>query len=167
MIYLHPITENRLSESLKLNFQMYLALRGQQYRVNSVIATTKWGNTQTISTIEAQHEQDLREFCKHAIDGGVMFVRHSDDAESAHTIIRRFLASKDQPDLLQIQHELMNERKKVSQTHAGQLLVKNLRRAAQARAGSLLNTENDLTEARRKGDEKSRYHLSSWKGKKT
>ena len=90
-----------------------------------------------------------------------MFVRHSDDAESAHTIIRRFLASKDQPDLLQIQHELMNERKKVSQTHAGQLLVKNLRRAAQARAGSLLNTENDLTEARRKGDEKSVEELEA------
>ena len=112
---------------------------GERALRNVAIMTNMWGKV--ISEVGIDREEELASnFFKPALDNGAQLVRHSDTIESAHEVIRIALQNQRVP--LQIQEEMVDHRKQVSETAAG----KELRRELDEQAGKRLVQLRELQE---------------------
>lgn len=101
--------------------------------------TNMWGKV--TSEVGIDREEELASnFFKPALDNGALLLRHSDTIESAHEVIRIVL--QNQRVTLRIQEEMVNHRKRVSETAAG----KELRRELDEQAGKRLVQLRELQE---------------------
>ncbi|KAI0696924.1 P-loop containing nucleoside triphosphate hydrolase protein [Cytidiella melzeri] len=158
VIYLHRITDNRVSGTSLRNLQAYQELCGTAALANSVIATTMWSRIDP--KLGANYEQELsskEKFFKPAVDYGAKFLRHVDTEESAHDIIRELLG--DEPKPLRIQQELVDEKKKVFETAAGEALMRELAKAEQKHYQEFLEVEKELADAKQQHDEAMQQEL--------
>ncbi|KAK1232373.1 hypothetical protein PQX77_004495 [Marasmius sp. AFHP31] len=128
VIYLHRITDNRVSGVTRRNMMMFQQLCGFDAMSNVMIVTTMW------QKLEDQEEGNEREqqlgaqgiFFKHAFEGGAQLARHLQNTrESALAVISKLLA-KD-PVTLQIQREMVDEGKSLTDSAAGSQLDSELR----------------------------------------
>ena len=143
VIYLHQISDVRLTETVAKSFKTFLAVCGDQALQNVVIATNMWGKV--TPEVGAAREKELAsEFFKLALDKGAMLRRHNGTAESAHSIIRDILGKEPVP--LQIQ-EVADQWREIEETAAREELLRELQELQEA-----LNQ----TEA---GDEETRQEL--------
>lgn len=111
--------------SLK-NFRAFRNLCGEQTLRNVVIVTNMWGDV--TPQLGEQRERELAtkdEFFKPGLDKGAKMMRHNNVLGSAQEIIRHLL--KNNPMALQIQREIVDEHKDVSQTAAAAEIERELR----------------------------------------
>ena len=103
------------------NFRMFRNLCGEDALKNVVIVTNMWGGVEP-EVGKAREAELTREdtFFKPALEKGARMIRHDNTLSSAEVIIR--LVFDNRPLPLQIQRELVNERKDVIETSAGQEL---------------------------------------------
>lgn len=125
IIYLHKITDTRVGGVAKRNFSVFRRLCGDSTLKNAIIVTNMWtpNADENVTALEAEREQELAtndKFFKKALDNGARMARHYNSVESAHSIVRQILANK--PQALQIQRELVDDRKKLAETGAGAVL---------------------------------------------
>jgi tetratricopeptide (TPR) repeat protein len=120
VIYVHRITDPKVSGHLRRNFSMFKALCGPTAMKNVVIVTTKWdtGDEEAFKVREEQLKTK-EEFFKQFIDDGAEMFRHYNTPSTAFAIIRRML--RNHPRALMIQQEL-DAGKDISQTGAGEEL---------------------------------------------
>lgn len=108
------------------NFRMFKRLCGEATLQNVIIVTNMWGNID-MKVGEAREAELISEdiFFKPAVDKGAKVMRHFNTHESAKNIVRQVLGN--QPTVLQIQAEIVDEKKDILQTAAADELDRQLK----------------------------------------
>ncbi|KAF8170412.1 hypothetical protein BJ912DRAFT_1066593 [Pholiota molesta] len=130
VIYIHRVSDIRMSGISTRNFNMFRQLCGDSTLQNVVILTSMWGDV-TCEVGEALLEKDA------------LLLRHENTTQSAHAIVQHIIQNR--PYSLQIQRELVDEKKDISGTAAGverqrkaiRIQEQPARRAAEAEAQRL------------------------------
>jgi hypothetical protein len=115
------ITDVRMSGISAHNLNMFRQLCGDSNLKNTVIVTSLWGEVRR--KVGEAREAELANndtFFKPVLDKGARLFRHHKDVKSAQGIIPSIIGN--QPCTLQIQHELGDLGKDISQTAAGEEL---------------------------------------------
>lgn len=121
IIYMHRITDNRMSGSAQRYFEMFMKLCGNQNLENVVLLTTMWSELKDEGK-GLQRERELRrEFWTTMEKNGSTIRRFDGSRSMAEAFVCR-LMRKDSI-VLDIQDELVGQGKRLDQTKAGQLVV--------------------------------------------
>jgi hypothetical protein len=105
-------------------------------------------------------EAELRDrdmFFKPALDKRARLLRHLNTLESAQAIVHCIIDNR--PMALQIQHELVDEQKDLSQTAAGTALNRELMEQAQRHQQELRDVQAEMRAAIKAKDEETRQEL--------
>ncbi|KAG9856311.1 hypothetical protein KCU98_g1485, partial [Aureobasidium melanogenum] len=120
IIYLHPITNDRLEGSALGNLSMFQKLCGPNFYPNIVLATNFWSLID--ETTGRRRERRLVEngdWWGRMKDHGSQIVRLPDDREECVTLLMKL--SGNQKVALQIQEELVDQEQPISRTRAGSI----------------------------------------------
>lgn len=116
IIYLHPISDNRVTHHTTKNLEMFRKLTGEKNLKNVVLATSMWDRVAEDEGVRREDElQD--KFWKLFIAMGAKTVRHNDSPESAYAIASMLLGNK--PFYLQLQEEMGKDNMALRDTAAG------------------------------------------------
>lgn len=155
VIYLHPITRQKMEGSDMRNLRMFRKLCGQQALKNVVLVTTHWDNVN--EEIGNRRERELREkdgFWKSILDYGAKLARFTGECDSGLQLVG-MLAQKPKITLT-IQHELVNEGKALIETDAGTAVNEDLIKLQRRYEADLRAAKAELEEAIRGKDEEYR-----------
>ncbi|KAH8797175.1 P-loop containing nucleoside triphosphate hydrolase protein [Flagelloscypha sp. PMI_526] len=156
IIYIHRISDVRFTGMSAKNFRMFRELCGETTLKNVVIVTNRWGEV-TEELGQAREAQLAGEFFKAVLEKGGRMLRNSNTLESAHDIVRAIL--KNQPAPLQIQTEMVDEKKDISQTAAGEELNRELQKLMKRHTIEMEELKTEMKEAARIKDEETRLEL--------
>ncbi|KAG7092042.1 hypothetical protein E1B28_008423 [Marasmius oreades] len=149
VLYLHRITDNRVSGVTRRNMMMFQQLCGFNAMSNVIIVTTMWQKLENQDE-GARREQQLGAksiFLKQALEGGAQLIRHPQNTkESARAVISKLLA-KD-PVTLQIQKEMVDEKKTLTESAAGSYLNNELREQIKKHEEELKNLREEMAATR-------------------
>lgn len=158
IIYLHRITDNRMAGTAMRNFRFFQHLCGEETLKNCAIVTNMWDQIKSNDGEARETELFSKDiFFKPAVDNGAKRLRHDNTVESAHKIIRQFLENTPTP--LAIQRELVDEKKRVFETVAGETLLGEFAALAKKQQEELDELKRELEEAQRERDETSRQEI--------
>jgi hypothetical protein len=121
IIYLHRITDGRMTGAGMKNLRMFKKLCGEDGLANVVLATTMWDRIDD-KRLGQDRERELAtrpEFWGSMIARGSRVLRHDKGTESAALIVD-YLISKRHPVVLDIQRQMIEGRNTLDQTAAGQ-----------------------------------------------
>ncbi|KAF8232380.1 hypothetical protein L208DRAFT_1397596 [Tricholoma matsutake] len=126
IIYLHRISDNRMSGSPLKNLQMFGKLCGDGAIKKVVLATTMW--TKVKRDVGERRENELKEkYWAGMLELGSQMMRFGDSFQAAWKVIDQIVvteADKDNPLLLQ--EELVDLNRRLSETEAGKTLYNKL-----------------------------------------
>jgi hypothetical protein len=115
IIYLHRISDNRMTGSLLNNLNLFVNLCGQNAMPNVILATTMWSEVR--ETTAVRREDELRKgFWKDLVAAGCRIERFEGTHESAWRIIRDVL-QKSSINVI-IQEEMGRDGRAVDETGA-------------------------------------------------
>jgi hypothetical protein len=157
IIYLHRITDVRVGGVSKRNFNMFRKLCGNVTLKNVLIVTNMWGDVS--EDVGEAREAELANkdmFFKPALDNHAQLLRHTNTLDSARLILRQTIGNH--PMLLDIQRELVDECKDISQTTAGAQVGHELSAQLQHRQ-QLTKLRQEMRAAIRAKDEESMQEL--------
>jgi chromosome condensin MukBEF ATPase and DNA-binding subunit MukB len=148
IVYLHRISDNRMTGSVLKNLEMFATLCGQKAMPNVIIATTMWGEVKRENG--ERREQELkRDFWKGMVADGCRTERFKDSHDSAWHIIGN-LAKKDRAPVL-LSHEIVDTHLRLNETQAGialnkelEKLIKDRKDAARRLRDQVQNQNNEL-----------------------
>ncbi|KAF9641969.1 hypothetical protein BDM02DRAFT_3273632 [Thelephora ganbajun] len=123
VIYMHRISDRRFSGIAGRNFKIFRELCGETSLKNVVLVTNMWGEV-SHDVGEAREKELTSIFLKPALDKGAQMARHHNTEQSAHDVIRHII--NNHPVVLQIQRELVDERKDIANTAAGEAISTEL-----------------------------------------
>jgi hypothetical protein len=129
IVYLHRITDNRISGSLLKNLKMFTSICGQEAMPNVVVATTMWGEVK-LENGNRREEELKASFWKGLLDGGCKVKRFNDTYESAWDVVGRQPVGRAE---VQVSHEIVDRHLKLKRTAAGITLHKELKQLLQDR----------------------------------
>jgi hypothetical protein len=143
VIYMHPISHERMGGISTRNFRMFRKLCGDDALKNVVIVTNMWGKVgrEEGEAREAKLAADDR-FFKLALDKGARLLRNYNDVSSAQTILRSVIGN--QSCALQIQDELVKQRKKIPQTAAGEELNREIAEQIKRHKEEVAKLQDDM-----------------------
>lgn len=148
MIYLHRIMDVRIGGAGIKNIRMFKKLSGGDSLASVVLATTMWGYISDI-TIGEQRERQLiteSQLWKAMIDQGSSVFRQDNGRASAMRIIQ-YLIDRSRPVVLDLQRELIDEKKLLGQTEAGQEITSEIEKQKQHYDKRLKQLEQELKDA--------------------
>ena len=156
MIYTHRISDIRFTGAARRNFSTLRELCGDATLGNVVLVTNMWGGVSR--EVGEGRENGLSDnFFRPALDKGARMVRHDDTIQSAHNIIRMIM--KNHPVVLQIQRELVDEHKDITDTAAGKAVNRELNEQMRRYKAELEKAEERMVKALEKKDEETRQEL--------
>ena len=156
VIYIHRISDVRFTGIAGRNFKMFRELCGDSTLKNVSVVTNMWGEV-SAGVGEARERELATNFFKSTLEKGAHLTRHHNTAQSAHDIIRRIM--KNQPIVLQIQRELVDEHKDIVDTAAGEAVNKELNEQIRRHRAELKSVEEDLKKAFEEKDEQTRQEM--------
>lgn len=119
VIFLHRITDVRMQGTSMKTLQICRKICGTDALKNVILVTTRWNEVD--KALGARREEELRsEFWKFMLDFGSTMMRYHGDQDSAVTIISQLLHKE--TVVLDLQRELVDQGKKLSDTAAGALV---------------------------------------------
>jgi hypothetical protein len=122
---MHRISDFRMSGISTRNFKMFRQLCGDSTLKNVVIVTNMWGEVSKEIGIARESElANNDKFFKPVLEKGAQMLRHDNNAESVRNILRTIIHNH--PLSLQIQREMVDQKKDISQTAAGAELNRDL-----------------------------------------
>lgn len=159
LIYMHRISDPRLTGISRRNFSMFRKLCGEETLKNVVIVSTMWDETPhaRAESREKELKTDPELDFKAALDKGASMKRHDNTKESAHAILQHFL--QNQPRTLRIQKELVDKKWDIVETSAGMELNDHLARLAADHKKRLGDLEREMKRALTEKDEETRQRL--------
>jgi hypothetical protein len=125
VIYIHRISDFRMGGISTRNFRMFRELCGDSSLKNVVILTNMWGEVN--KEVGEARERELANddlFFRPVLEKGAKMIRHDHTIASAQKVLRYFFNTR--PAVLQIQREIVDEKKDILQTAAGEELNKAL-----------------------------------------
>jgi hypothetical protein len=160
VIYVHRISDVKFGGLAIKNFRMFQELCGEKTLKNVVLVTNMWG--QVSPKVGAGREKRLKNnYFRAAIEKGAQLHRHKNTPESAQAILREIL--KNQPVVLKIQRELIDEHKEIGQTGAGAELNREIREVVEKFQREIRELEENMCRAMEKRDEEFRKELEEEK----
>jgi len=124
IIYLHRITDPRMTGSAYRYFQMFQRLCGEHTFKNIVLVTTMWDQL-TDRMVGVARDQELRnDFWSIMEEQGSQITKFDGSRDQAESIVLQLLGKP--PITLQLQHELVDRGLPLDQTSAGQPLAASL-----------------------------------------
>jgi hypothetical protein len=124
IIYLHRITDPRMTGSAYRYFQMFQRLCGEHTFKNIVLVTTMWDQL-TNRMVGVARDQELRnDFWSMMEEQGSQITKFDGSRDQAESIVLQLLGKP--PITLQLQHELVDRGLPLDQTSAGQPLAASL-----------------------------------------
>ena len=160
VIYVHRISDNRFGGITRRNFNLFRKLCGESTLKNVVIVTNMWKEESRL-TDEAREKELSSKFFTPALEKGAQMDRHHNTPQSAHDIIRKIV--RNHPVALQIQRELVEERKNIIETAAGESLNQELEEQIKKHRAELSGLREEMTQALREKDEEMRRELEDTK----
>jgi len=125
VIYLHRISDVRMSGISTRTFRMFRKLCGNGTLSNAAIVTNHWGLVDwDIGEAREKELVNQEVFFKPAFDGGAKLLRHYHTSESAHAIVRELLGNRPKP--LLIQEQLVDRHMNLGDTDAGEELNREM-----------------------------------------
>ena len=156
IIYIHRISDERFTGMSVRNFRMFRQLCGDSTLKNVVILTNMWGKVK--QDVGEARERELADVhFKAALDKGAQLVRHHDTIQSSHDIVRRII--KNDPTAFQIQRELVDERKDINQTAAGEAVSEEFNRLIKQHEAEVQALRDELRHALESRNEETRMEL--------
>ena len=156
VIYIHRISDKRFGGVAGRNFNMFRKICGELTFGNVAIVTNMWEDGSRYLN-EARDWELRTKLFKQALEGGAQVVRHQNTAESAHNIIQKIL--RKHPAALQIQRELVDERKDIVDTAAGKTIKLELEEQIRRREAELREVREEMERALKEKDEGTRQEL--------
>ena len=148
-LYLHPITENRVTATHRINLRTFQAMCGEHFCQNTIVATTMW-NTAPKHSIESleRRKRQLNEsdaFWGDMIRKGSIYRRFLGDTNSGMTIVATSLdkLGKNAPPL-NILLELRRPDTKLKDTAAGSILTEEMKKQEERRRLELIKEREEL-----------------------
>lgn len=156
LIYMHRISDRRFSGIAGKNFKIFRDLCGEKSLKNVVLVTNMWGGV-SVEVGEARERELSSDFLKPALDKGARMVRHHNTQQSTHDILRRIM--NNHPVVLQIQHELVEERKDVVNTSAGKRINAELEETKRRHEAEVKKAQEEVARALREKEEEARRKM--------
>ncbi|KAH6895963.1 P-loop containing nucleoside triphosphate hydrolase protein [Thelonectria olida] len=123
IIYAHRITDIRYAGSAVKTFEIFKRICGEDALSNVLLATTLWNKIDEVTG--ASRERELRrDFWAYMLGRGSQMSRFHGDRTSAVALISQLIVKN--PVVLRLQHEMINEGKKLHETEAGSYVDKDL-----------------------------------------
>jgi len=144
-MYLHRITDNRMSGSVYKNLQMFGRLCGNAPLCRARLVTTMWDKVQ--DRVVAQHRETelTTEFWRQLINEGAVARRFYNTPASAWDIVDDVLVrvGKGGLDALLLQEELVEQQKRLNETEAAKILYSQLQKLLAEQRKALKQLEED------------------------
>jgi hypothetical protein len=158
VIYLHKITEKKITGSSRQNLRMLRAVCGEHYIQNLILATTMWGTVPQNSlkdTMDREVElHTSKSFWGDLIDRGAVYTRWDATSEGAREIVAQSMTRENAPRL-----EIILEMEKgfaLEDTTAGKILTEQIRKQQEKDRAALEDEEEET-----RGLQKEREDLQS------
>ena len=156
VIYIHRISDKRFTGIAGRNFKIFCELCGDAALKNAVLVTNMWSEV-SHDIGQAREDELSSDFFKLVLDDGAQMARHHDTTQSAHDIIRRIM--ENHPVVLQIQRELVDERKDIINTAAGEAVNQELREQIKRHQVELDEVQEEMAQALERMDEQTKREL--------
>lgn len=161
IIYCHRISDMRMGGSSLKNLNMFKKLCGEDAYKSITLATTMWGNltgpTLSYDTGVAREKELLsrKDWWGLMRDRGSAVIRHDGSKESALAIVEGLIERRnvDGPVTLDIQKEMIDDKKSLEDTAAGQEVEKELTIAKQKFQEQISDLQDSYDEALKERDE--------------
>lgn len=163
IVYLHRILDVRMGGAAMKNLRMFKALCGDDSLGSVVLATTWWANV--TPEVGRQREEQLCStpaMWKNMIEKGSRIWRLDRDEESALEIIH-YLIEKKRPVTLDIQIDMVENGKTLSETPAGQEVQAEIEKQRQAYQKKIEDLQRDMQEAMAQKDRERQEELDQFK----
>lgn len=161
IIYLHRITDDRMSGSGLRNLKMFKKLCGEDAYKRVVLGTTMWGNLNgpnlSYDTGVKREEELLtrKDWWGLMRDRGSTVFRHDGSKECAMKLVESMIERgyQDGPVLLNIQKEMIDDKKSLEDTAAGQEVEKELVEAKARFQEQISDLQESYNEALKERDD--------------
>ncbi|KAH7378112.1 P-loop containing nucleoside triphosphate hydrolase protein [Cadophora sp. MPI-SDFR-AT-0126] len=142
IVYLHRITDNKMSGTAVRNLDLFTKLVGEDALSNVVLVTTMWGN---VTDVEKANERDseLRdEYWGDMRRKGSTATRFDGTTASAEGIVSQLLGKR--TVILKVQEQLVDQKMQLNQTAAGAFLEPTIHREEAQYRERLTELEKEL-----------------------
>ena len=136
---------------------MFRNLCGDTSLKGVTLVTNMWGEISQQDG-EEREQQLTNKYFKPALDKGATLARHLNTPESAHEIIRGIM-EKRREEPLQIQRELVDEKKNILETAAGEVLNTELNDEIRRHQTEMAVMKEEMEKALKEKDEETREDL--------
>lgn len=145
IIYLHPISDNRVTHHTTKNLGMFRKLTGEKNLKNVTLATTMWDKVSEEEGIRREGELKSK-FWQLLLAMGAKTARHQiNTMESARRLSSALLGNK--PFYLQLQEEMGKDNKALRDTSAGKEVMLELARLKEEHRRELAEMEGVIRES--------------------
>ena len=156
IIYLQEISQDRVTGTVRKNMSLFKKLCGDGALQHVILATTKWSRLGN-GTLGRQREAELSEtFWKNMLSKGSSMTRFEGTQGSAKNIVRNILIKRSIDVSLPIQEDLVDLKKYLPQTNAGEMLYDDLQRLLNRLKGELMQLR-DIDQADRDAKWRKEY----------
>jgi len=164
IIYLHRITDLRMEGSAVKNLMMFKKLCGPGALKNVFLTTTQWSNVdQAAGEIRESSISGDPNFWGRLIDKGATVQRFYGTRESGLGLIVKMM--QNQPEALDIQDQIVEQRKTIVETDAGQWINAELIAQEKKYKEEIENLERERQAAIAEKDEEMKELLAEEKAK--
>ncbi|KDQ53007.1 hypothetical protein JAAARDRAFT_39720 [Jaapia argillacea MUCL 33604] len=128
ILYLHRISDNRMSGSPLKNLRMFGKLCGDTAARRVVLVSSMWDRLQD-QELARRREAELKDnFWRGMLDNGASIDRSANSSESAWRIVRKVVQNKEEREALLLQEEMVDLQKHLNETEAGKALYTTLQK---------------------------------------
>ena len=164
IIYLHRILDVRVGGAGVKNLRMFKRLCGDNGLGSVVLATTMWSYVPDEATGQRRERELSTEpiFWKHMIEHGSQVFRQ-DKGRKSGTEIVKYLINKRRPVTLDIQREMVDQRRQLLETGAGAEVATQVEKNSQMWEKKLEEIRKELQDAIAQRDHDAREELVGYK----
>ncbi|KAF3166292.1 hypothetical protein TWF106_009302 [Orbilia oligospora] len=162
IIYLHPISENRMTNPATKNLEMFRKLTGEKNLKNVVLTTSMWDKV----TAEegARRERELKEkFWKVLLAFEAKTIKYKGTSESAREVAGLLMENK--PFYLQLQEEMGKGNKALKDTSAGREIMEELARVKEQHQREMTEMKEMIMKSQEEKNEAAVQALREYYGK--
>ena len=154
ILYLHNITTGRMDGGAVRSLETFRNMINEEAMANIALVETHWDKQSPYLSEGLLWDQELRStFWQDLVAGGADVFQYSNSPEEARTIVGRLL-KKDKRIVLRIQHEVVDESKKIEETLAGLKVRSKLDREMDLLMKDHERLQADLKNAKKRKDVK-------------
>ena len=155
IIYLHRISDPRMSGGAMRNLHMFKELCGKNCFESVLLASTFWNSVDEQRAIQNENElKATEEFWGEMLEFGSSYTRHTGDKQSAWRILD-FMIQRRHPFLATIQREMVDGKMDLNQTKAGQQLNADLIAMEEKHIKKMRELEESYAAAQEEQDQRS------------